>query len=152
MANEEITTSQLAELVRPVRALLKGSQKILAIKLVRERTNYDLKESKDLVDFVAARPGTKSRRVAELWIGRREDHLVSFEVQPTEPGTTPIPGSAKNGKSTTRQPKLLAEWYARYMQAHTYSDWEQLVEECIAITQTERQSKTVMKRRVDGNN
>jgi|GEM_PF-5703433 len=45
----------------------------------------------------------------------------------------------------------LAEWFARYMQTHTYSEWEQLVEQCIAIAQTEQQSTPVIKRRVNGN-
>ena len=62
-----VAVREMAELVRPGRALLKQNKKIEAIKLVRERTGYVLKESKDFVDHLRVWPGARAIKVAELW-------------------------------------------------------------------------------------
>ena len=33
----------------------------------------------------------------------------------------------------------ISEWYARYMETHTYSEWEQLVEKCLASKTAEEE-------------
>jgi ribosomal protein L7/L12 len=67
MGTDVINAPELAALVKPVRALLKKNKKMDAIKLVRERTDFGLKDSKEFVEHVQALPGTKTRKVAELW-------------------------------------------------------------------------------------
>jgi hypothetical protein len=137
MATELVTAREMAELVRPVRALLKQNKKIEAIKLVRERTGYGLKESKDFVDHLQLLPGARAIKVAELWtnasvgesIGDTPDHKAELV------GTSN--GDARKGASGTDM--SLAEWYARYMETHTYSEWEQLVEKCLAAKTTEEE-------------
>jgi len=73
-----VAACEIVELVRPVRALPKQNKKIEAIKLVRERTGYGLKESKDFVDHVHLLPGERAIKVAELWtnasVGDTPDH------------------------------------------------------------------------------
>ena len=137
MATELVTAREMAELVRPVRALLKQNKKIEAIKLVRERMGYGLKESKDFVDHLQLLPGARAIKVAELWtnasvgesIGDTPDHKAELV------GTSN--GDARKGASGTDM--SLAEWYARYVETHTYSEWEQLVEKCLAAKTTEEE-------------
>ena len=62
MAIDVVKAPGLAALVKPVRALLKKNQEITAIKLVRERTEYGLKEAKDFV----AEPGTACTEATAL--------------------------------------------------------------------------------------
>jgi hypothetical protein len=137
MATELVTAREMAELVRPVRALLKQNEKIEAIKLVRERTGYGLKESLEFVGHVQAWPGVKALKVAEQWtnasvgesIGDTPDHKAELV------GTSN--GDARKGAGGTDM--SLAEFYARYMETHTYSEWEQLVEKCLAAKTAEEE-------------
>jgi hypothetical protein len=134
MATELVTAREMAELVRPVRALLKQNKKIEAIKLVRERTGCGLKESLEFVQHMQSWPGAKAVKVAELWTsaGVRESISNTPDHKPTPAGTSN--GDARERPSGTGM--SLAEWYAHYMETHTYSDWEQLVEKCIAAKKT----------------
>jgi len=128
-----VAACEIVELVRPVRALPKQNKKIEAIKLVRERTGYGLKESKDFVDHVHLLPGERAIKVAELWTNASVGDTPDHKAEPA--GTSN--GDAR--KAASGADMSLAEWYARYMETHTYSEWEQLVEKCLAAKTTEEE-------------
>jgi len=130
----------MAELVRPVRALLKQNKKIEAIKLVRELTDRGLKESKEFVDHVQARPGARALRVAELWIDIASRESIGNKPE-SEPRPTPTSKeeSMSAHESGDTQAVSLADWYAGYMQTHTYAEWEQLLETCLAANKREQE-------------
>ena len=46
-------------------------------------------------------------------------------------------GDARKGAGGTDM--SLAEFYARYMETHTYLEWEQLVEKCLAAKTAEEE-------------
>ena len=75
MGTDVINAPELAALVKPVRALLKQNKKIEAIKLVRERTAYGLKESKEFVDHLQLLPceGDQSCRTVDKCKRRPSD-------------------------------------------------------------------------------
>ena len=124
-----------------------------AIKLVRERTGCGLKESLAFVQHVQSWTGARAVKVAELWVS-----ITSREFIPNTPESRPQPVAVSKRESMeTRTSDItkgmsLAEWYSNYMETHTYSEWEQLVEECISARQSEQQDNSVIRRRTDGNN
>jgi hypothetical protein len=135
MATEPITARELAALVKPVRALFTKKNKIAAIRLVRERTKCSLNESEEFVQHVESWPGAKAVKVAELWTSAGVGESIS-----NTPDHRPTPAGTSNGDARERPSGTsmsLAEWYARYMQSHTYAEWEQLVERCIAARLTD---------------
>ncbi len=141
MATEVITAPKLAELVKPVRALLTKTKKIHAIKLVRKTTGWGLKKSLEFVQHVQACPGARAQKVAALWIRSKRNESTIDAPEPELQQLVP-----PNGESTTARESAdakgmsLAESYAKYMETHTYSDWEQLVEKCIAAKEAEQQA------------
>jgi hypothetical protein len=138
MATEVVTAPELAALVKPVRALLRKNQKINAIKLARERTGCGLKECKEFVEHVQAWPGVRAEKVAEIWIRVAQDESIANTPEPEpQPSSTPKRKSMKARESTDANSVSLADWYTQYMQIHTYSEWEQLVEKCISTKQAE---------------
>lgn len=137
MSTDVINAPALTALVKPVRALLKKNKKIEAIKLVRERMAWGLKESLDFVNHVEARHGVRAVKVAELWTS-----TISRELDTAAPSHHAEPAGTSTGNTReTANPNStsLAELYAHYMEAHTYSDWERLVEKCLAAKSTEEE-------------
>ena len=137
MASELVTAREMAVLVKPVRALLKQNKKIEAIKLVRERTGCGLKESLEFVQHVQSWPCAKAVKVAELWTSAGVGESIS-----NTPDHKPTPAGTSNGDARERPSGTdisLADWYAQYMQTHTYWEWEALVEKCIAVEKTEEE-------------
>ena len=137
MATELVAAREMAELVRPVRALLKRNKKIEAVKLVRERTDCGLKESLEFVNHVQALSGLRALKVAEAWTssypGQSISNTPDHKAEPPQTSN----GAAPETPSDTGT--SLADWYARYMETHTYSDWEQLVEKCLAAKSKEEE-------------
>lgn len=137
MGTEKINAPELAALVKPVRALLKKNKKIDAIKLVRERMDCGLKESKEFVEHVQVLAGMKALKVAELWTSTASpDSNTAAPSHQAEPAGT----STRNTRETTSPNSTsLGGLYAHYMETHTYSDWERLVEKCLAAKSTEEE-------------
>lgn len=131
MATESVSARELAALVQPVRALLTKHNKIAAIRIVRERTNFGPKEGKEFVEHVESWPAARAQKIADLWVG-----VASGEVMTDGSESVPKLLATSEERSTgRREPRghlSLADVYARYMETHTYSDWEQLVEKCLA--------------------
>jgi hypothetical protein len=136
MATELVTAREMAELVRPVRALLKQNKKTEAIKLVNQRMGYGLKESLEFIRHVQLWPGARAIKVAELWTNASVGETIA-----DTPDDKAEPAGTSNGcppKTPSDTGISLADSYAQYMKTHTYSDWEQLVEKCLAAKSTER--------------
>ena len=141
MATEAVTAPELAALVKPVRALLTKNKKIGAIKLVRERTECGLKECKEFVEHVQAWPAARAEKVAELWVGITSGEAAADKAESEpQPAASSMEQSIEAPESADAQGVSLADWYARYMQTHTYAEWEQLVEKCIAAEKTEEET------------
>jgi|SRR6267378_3839384 len=133
MTAETVTARELAVLVKPVRALLKQNKKIEAIKLVRKRTGCGLKESLVFVQHVQSWPGARAVKVAQLRTSARIGESIS-----NMPDHNPTPAGTSNGDATeklTATGTWLAEWYSRYMETHTYSQWEELIH-CVVYVQS----------------
>jgi hypothetical protein len=137
MATELVTARETAELVRPVRALLKQNKRIEAVRLVRERMDCGLKESLEFVNHVQALPGVKALKIAELWTSENVGESISDTPDHKAELVGTSNGDARTGAGGTDM--SLAELYARYMETHTYSEWEQLVEKCLAAKTTEEE-------------
>lgn len=137
MLTEATTAREMAGLVKPVRALLKQSKKIQAIKLVRERTNSGLKESLEFVNHVQGLPGVRAVKIAELWT----EQATAKSITSTPDHKTTLAGPSND--ATPEMPSgtgiSLVDWYGQYMETHTYSDWERLVEKCLAAKTTEEE-------------
>ena len=136
MATHVTKAPDLAALVKPVRALLRKNLKINAIKLVRERTDCRLKECKEFVEHVHDWPRKRAEKVAELWISVTRNESVADTLEPElKTAATPESESLKR-ESNDAKGMSLADWYA-YMETHTYAEWEQLLEKCVAMKQAE---------------
>lgn len=117
---------ELASLVKPVRALLKKKRKLNAIEFVCQRIPYELKEAKDFVRYVQARPYAKAKNLAELWMNLSRESLEEAAVHEPEPITMQEETHVSSG-----------DWYTSYLQTHSYADWVHLVEESIALRKAE---------------
>ena len=138
MSAESISARELAALVKPVRALLTKKNKEAAVMLVRERTKCGLEESKEFVKHVESRPAARAQDVAELWIGVTLGEAAADEME-SEPqlAARSIAQSVEAREAVDAKDMSLAEWYARFMQTHSYREWEQLIEKIIALKKTE---------------
>jgi hypothetical protein len=137
MATNVTKAPHLEALVKPVRALLRKKQYIQAIKLVRERTAYHLKEAKDFVDHVKARPGAKAENVAGLWLSTTIPGSLPEATEPEPQPFTAHAQSEANGPQAAndRLGNSWATFYVEFMQTHTYAEWEQLIEQVVALKQ-----------------
>jgi|SRR5271170_1647807 len=133
MSAESISARELAALVKPVRALLTKNNKIAAIRLVRERTKCGMNESEEFVEHVESRPAARAQDVAELWIGVTSGEAAADAAQcEPQPAATSKVELMKAREMTDAKGMSLADWYARYMKTHSYSQWEELTEKCLA--------------------
>jgi hypothetical protein len=140
MASESISAHELAALVKPVRALLTKNNKIAAIRLVRERTESGLRESKEFVEHVESWPAARAQMVAELWVRVASGEVLRDGFESVSmPMATPEEQLTGRREPTNGGHLSLADWYAQYMETHTYSDWEQLVKQCLAAKTTEEE-------------
>jgi ribosomal protein L7/L12 len=140
MATQSVTARELAALVKPVRALLTKKNKEAAVMLVRKRTKCGLEESKEFVEHVESRPAARAQDVAELWIGVTLGEAAADAAQcEPQPAATSKGELMKAREMTDAKGMSLADWYAQYMLTHTYPEWEQFVERCIAVKRAEEE-------------
>jgi len=135
MAIGTVAARELAVLVKLVRALLRKDKKQDAIELVHEHTGCGLNECENFVEHVHLWPGAKAMKVAELWT-----NSTSVESITNTQDAKAKPAGTSNGAAPKRPSGTgisLAEWYMRFMETHSYSQREELVERCLAAKKTE---------------
>ena len=93
--------------------------------------------SKEFVDHVQSLPGMKTRKVAELWTSATSRELdPAAQSRQAEPAET-LTENARDMASPNST--SIGELYAHYMETHTYSEWERLVEKCLAAKSAEEE-------------